>query len=141
MKRYAALTLLVFVLAAVPCQAQFLKKLGEEFLNQGQQQGAMPGQQPTMIGNVNLPPGQYMMTNVQTGAAFYVVVQNGQMYLIGTAQQQMMNSGQGLLQQGQTQQQGGLGGMIKGGLGNFLKNELTPQGNSTGVPMGTPQGQ
>ena len=135
MKRYAASALLlILVLAAAPCQAQFLKKLEQEFLGQGQQQGLTPGQ-PTMVGNANLPPGQYMMTNVQTGQAFYITIQNGQIYLTGQAVNQ---PGQGFVQQQQQQQQqppSGLGGMIKGGLGSFLKNELTPQQ----APVQTPQ--
>ncbi len=49
----------------------------------GQQGGGMFGQQAgaTLVGNVNLPQGQYVMTNMQTSQAFYVTVQNGQMFL------------------------------------------------------------
>lgn len=126
MKRYAAVLLLALVFAAGPCQAQFFKQMEQGLLgNQGQQQGMMPGQQvqATVVGNVNLPPGQYMMTNVQTGQAFYVAVQNGQMFLTGQpGAPQMMAPGQGMIQQ-----QGGVGGLMRGGLGNFLKNELVPQ--------------
>ncbi len=150
MKRYAAMALLALVFAAAPVQAQFLKKLEQEFMGaqgQGQQQGIIPGQriipgqgmmpgqslmpaqpaQSTVVGNVNLPPGQYMMTNTQTGQAFYVAVQNGQMYMSGTTQQgtQMMAPGQSMMQPQQAPS--GMGGMIKGGLGSFLKNELAPQ--------------
>jgi hypothetical protein len=58
-----------------------------------------------------------MMTNVQTGQAFYVRIQNGQMFLSGQqGTSQMMAPGQGGMQQG-----------AGGGFGNFLKNELTPQ--------------
>ena len=124
MKRYAAMALLALVFVATPCQAQFLKKLEQQFIGgqgQGQQQGMMPGQQAQVVGNVNLPPGQYMMTNVQTGQGFYVVVQNGQMFLTGSqSTPQMMAPGQGMMQQ-----QGGMGGL--GGLGGLLKNGLSPQ--------------
>jgi len=137
MKRYAAVALVALAFAGTPCHAQFLQKLEQTLTGgQGQQQG-MPGQLNQVIGNVNLPPGQYMMTNVQSGQAFYVAVQNGQMFLTGPGQQapQMMpgqggggifpQQGQGFLQQ--QQGQGGMGGLIKNGLGNFLQNQLAPQ--------------
>ena len=125
MKRYAAMLVLALVLVGVPCQAQFLKQLENSLLG-GQQPGQQQGM-TSLVGNVNLPPGQYMMTNVQTGQAFYVVVQNGQMFLTGQpVQQQMMVPGPGMMQQ-QQQQQGGMGGLLNGGLGNFLKNGLAPQ--------------
>jgi hypothetical protein len=129
MKRYvAAVFLVALAFAGTPSSAQLLQKLEQGLMGgqgQGLQQGMMPGQQPQMLGNVNLPPGQYMMTNVQTGQAFYVMIQNGQMFL--TRQQmapQMMAPGQGMMQQ-----QGGPGGLMNGGggLGNFLKNELEQQ--------------
>ena len=126
MKRFAAVSFFAFVLVAVPCQAQFLKTLEKDLLGgqgQAQQQGAVPGQQGqgSLIGNVNIPPGQYMMTNVQTGQAFYVLVQAGQMFLSGPpASPQMMAPGQGMMQQQPQQQQGG-------GFGNFLRNQLAPQ--------------
>lgn len=47
----------------------------------GQGQGLIQGQGSTLVGNVSLPPAQYMMTNVQTGQAFYVTAQNSQMFL------------------------------------------------------------
>jgi hypothetical protein len=127
MKRFAAASLFALILVAIPCQAQFLKSLEKDLLGgqgQAQQQGAVPGQQgqPSLIGNVNLPPGQYMMTNVQTGQAFYVSVQAGQMFLSGPpASQQMMAPGQGMMQQQQPMQQ------QRGGFGNFLRNEVAPQ--------------
>lgn len=124
MKRHAALILLAILFAAAPCQAQFLKKLEQEFMGQGQQQQAV---QPSVIGNVNLPPGQYLMTNTQSGQAFYVIVQNGQMFLTGQPGQTPVMTPALPQQQQQQQQQGGFGGMLKNGLGNFLKNELTPQ--------------
>lgn len=137
MKRYAAVALVALAMAGTPCHAQFLQKLQDTLIGgqgQGQQQGMMPGQQSNLLGNVNLPPGQYMMTNVQSGQAFYVAVQNGQMFLTSPGQQgapQMM-PGQGMFQQpGQgmlpQQGQGGMGGLIKNGLGNFLQNQLAPQ--------------
>jgi hypothetical protein len=91
----------------------------------GQQTGALFGQQSgnTLVGNVNLPPAQYMMTNLQTNEAFYVTVQNGQMFLSGQpGTPQAMAPGQ-MMQQ----QQGGMGGLMTGGLGKFLKNELQQQ--------------
>jgi hypothetical protein len=131
MKRYAAGILVVVAMAALvmPCQAQFLKKLEQNILG-GQGQGQGPGglQQPTLVGNVNLPPGQYMMTNVQTGQGFYVAIQAGQMYLTSGQQQmapQMMAPGQGYMQP----QQGGAGGLVR----NFLRNELAPQ--QQGLPQ------
>lgn len=94
----------------------------------GQGQGLIQGQGSTLVGNVSLPPAQYMMTNVQTGQAFYVTVQNSQMFLnnqpIGQGAGQIMP---GQIPAGQMTQQGGLGGLMQNGLGNFLKNELAPQ--------------
>jgi hypothetical protein len=127
------------ILAAMPSSAQFLKKLEQELVG-GQQQTGQPAQ-PTLLGTVNLPPGQYLMTNVQSGQAFYVLVQGGQMYLSNQAVQQPQQQGflpgvlpgQGLMpgQNGQglppgQQQQGGMGGFVERGLGNFLKNEIAP---------------
>jgi hypothetical protein len=91
-------------------------------------QGQIQGQGSTLIGNVSLPPAQYMMTNVQTGQAFYVTVQNSQMFL--NSQPMGQGTGQvmpGQIPAGQMMQQGGLGGLMQNGLGNFLKNELSPQ--------------
>jgi hypothetical protein len=115
MKRSVALSLVAFIFIGTPCHAQFFKKLEQDLVG-GQNQGQTQVQ-AQLIGNVNLPPGQYMMTNVQTGQGFYVVVQNGQMFLSGQqGTPQMMAPGQGGIQQGSG-----------GGLGNFLKNELMPQ--------------
>jgi hypothetical protein len=143
MKRYAALALVTVVFAIAPCHAQMLQKLEQGLLG-GQGQGApgmmpggaamMPGMQgmmgggmgqQAMIGNVNLPPGQYMMTNVQTGQAFYVAVQNGQMYL-SQGGPQMMPPGQGMMP-GPAMMPPQQGGLLNGGLGNFLRKELAPQ--------------
>src|SRR5262249_30319661 len=121
----------------------------QELVGGQQQQQPAPQAQPTLIGNVNLPAGQYLMTNVQTSQAFYVVVQGGQMYLSsqpaaqgqgllqgagqgvipGVGQGVIPGVGQGLIpgQQPQQQQQGGVGGFVERGLGNFLKNELSPK--------------
>jgi hypothetical protein len=91
-------------------------------------QGQIQGQGSTLIGNVSLPPAQYMMTNVQTGQAFYVTVQNSQLFL--NSQPMGQGTGQvmpGQIPAGQMMQQGGLGGLMQNGLGNFLKNELAPQ--------------
>ena len=98
-----------------------MKKLTDSLI--GQDQGMMNGQ-PSLIGNVNLPPGQYMMTNVQTGHAFYVQVQNGQMFLSAQpAQTQQQYS------QGQNMQQSGKG-LIK----NLIRNQLAPQPQQQQVP-------
>lgn len=134
----------VVICCVLPAKAQFLKNLEQTFLGGGNAQG-MPGQ-PQLIGNVNLPAGTYMMSNVQTGQAFYVTVQNGSMYLSqgttppGYQQQQPGGIGGalgGILGQPQQQQQpygmpqqqqpAGLGGMVRSGLGNFLKDQLMPQ--------------
>jgi len=116
MKRSIALSLVALIFIGIPCQAQIFKKLEQDLMG-GQSQGQTQVQ-AQLIGNVNLPPGQYMMTNVQTGQGFYVVVQNGQMFLSGqqATPQGMMPPGQGGMQQG-----------AGGGFGNFLKNEFTPQ--------------
>jgi hypothetical protein len=116
MNRSVALSLVALIFIGIPCQAQILKHLEQDLMG-GQNQGQTQVQ-AQLVGNVNLPPGQYMMTNVQTGQGFYVVVQNGQMYLSGQqGTQQMMAPGQ----------QGGMQRGTGGGFGNFLKNEFTPQ--------------
>jgi hypothetical protein len=115
MKRSVALSLVALIFIGIPCQAQMFKKLEQDLMG-GQNQGQTQVQ-AQLVGNVNLPPGQYMMTNVQTGQGFYVLVQNGQMFLSGQqGTQQMMAPGQGGMQQG-----------AGGGFGNFLKNEFTQQ--------------
>jgi hypothetical protein len=124
MKRYAVLALLGVLAVAVPCQAQFLKKLEQDFLG-GLGQSMAPQQQPTLIGNVNLPPGQYVVTNTQTGQAFYVFIQNQQMYLTGSqASPQMMPGQRGL--QPNLMQPPSMGGFIQGGnwKDRVLRNEL-----------------
>jgi hypothetical protein len=160
MKRYAVLfpvvlaSMVSLLLPTIPCQAQLLQKLEQGLMgSQGQGQGGMFGQQSqqTLLGNVNLPAAQYMMTNVQTGQAFYVTVQNGQMYMTGQAAQQGMMPGQGMMQgqgmipgqgmmsgqgmmNGMQQQQGGMGGIMNGGLGGFLKKELSGQQGQQQMP-------
>lgn len=123
--------------ATTPCDAQFLKKL-EQTLMQGQ---GMYGGQGQLAGNTSLPAGQYMVTNMQTGQGFYLTVNpQGQMFVSSPApgQQQMMPgaNGQGLPPQGVTNQSG-FGGMMKGSMGNFLKNELAPA--SQPIPQQIPQ--
>jgi hypothetical protein len=136
----------VAMCCVLPANAQFLKSLENAVLGGGAQQQGMPGQ-PQFLGNVSLPAGTYMMSNVQTGQAFYVTVQNGGMYLSqGTTPPGYPQGGGGgiggalggILGQPQQQQQQpygmpgqqtggtGLGGMMRSGLGNFLKNELMP---------------
>ena len=144
MKRYVVTSLIAFAIAASPCHAQLLQKLQQNLLGgqgqgqapqqgllPGQQQGLLPGlipgvqQQNSIIGNVNLPPGQYLMSNVQTGQAFYVNVQNGQMSLAPQpSSPQFTGFGQNMMPQQNTN---GVGGLIRSGLGSFLKNQLTPQ--------------
>ena len=135
MKRHAIASIAgvvtLLALAAVPCQAQFMKQLGQELLGgQNQNQQGLLGQQNTagfgqmqtanLVGNVNLPQGQYMMTNLATNQAFYVTVQNGQMFFSNDqSAQQTLPGAQGL-----QQQPAGIGGMVKNGLGSFLKNQL-----------------
>jgi hypothetical protein len=153
----AAVSLSAIFTAASPCQGQLLKQLEQGLMGgqgQGQQQGLMPGQQAggmygqqngsmfgqqaggmfgqqagaTLVGNVNLPQGQYVMTNMQTSQAFYVTVQNGQMFLTSQpGAPQAMPSGQMM-----PQQQGGMGGL--GGLGRLLKNELQQQQAPQQIP-------
>ena len=136
MKRVAALSLIAIAFTATPVHGQLLQKLEQGLLG-GQQQG-MPGQQtqPVLVGTVNLPQGQYMMTNVQTGQAFYVMVQNGQMYFSQPPAPPMMAPGQMMGQPGsmmppgqmmQQQQQPGMGGFLRNGLGGILQKELAPQ--------------
>jgi hypothetical protein len=139
MKRYAVasvagvISLLAVAAAASPVQAQFMKQIEQGLLggqSQNQMPGMLPGQQNTagfgqtqnanLVGNVNLPQGQYLMTNVQTNQAFYVMVQNGQMFLSGDASMQPAVPGA----QTMPPQQGGMGGFMKGGFGSLLKNEL-----------------
>jgi len=128
----AGVSLLAVAAIGSPCQAQFMKQLGQELLGgQGQnplgQQAGQPGamgfgqnQTANFVGNVNLPQGQYMMTNLQTNQAFYVTVQSGQMYFSADPNaQQVLPGGQAL-----QQQPAGIGGMVKNGLGSFLKNQL-----------------
>jgi hypothetical protein len=138
MKRYAVasvagvISLLAAAVAASPVQAQLMKQIEQGLLggqSQNQMSGMLPGQQNSagfgqtqnanLVGNVNLPQGQYLMTNVQTNQAFYVMVQNGQMYLSGDPNVQSAVPGV----QTVPPQQGGIGGLMKGGFGNLLKNE------------------
>ncbi len=126
----AALSVVASGVTMAPCQAQFLKTLQDSLLGgQNAQQGTGFNQpQMSLVGTVNLPPAQYMMTNVQTGQAFYVTVQNGQMFL-GNQQVAPQNfmPNQNMAPQQSGQQQGGLGGMVKNGLGSFLQNQMAPQ--------------
>ncbi len=95
-------------------------------------------------GSSNLTPGQYMMTNLNTGQALYIVIdQSGRVYaqdprvlqfVVQTGQGQtgigQVGIGQPGIGQGQLgypQQQGGLGGLLKQGLQDMVKNKLTPQ--------------
>lgn len=137
---FAGLMFVLLLAAAsmVPCQAQFLKKLEQQFMQGNQGTAGMAGDQGQVAGNTSLPAGQYMMTNMQSGQGFYVTINpQGQMFITapagGQQQQQMMPGaqGQGLPPQGvapatQQQQGGGFGGMMKNSLGNFLRNELSP---------------
>lgn len=141
MKRFAVISLaaaLSVATAAVsmaPCQAQFLKNLQDSLLGgQAAQQQANGVNQPQMslVGTVNLPPAQYMMTNVQTGQGFYVTVQNGQMFLGGQqVTPPVVVPSQTAVPQ---QQPSGFGGMVKNGLGNFLQNQMAPQPTQPAFP-------
>jgi hypothetical protein len=85
-----------------------------------------------------------MMTNLNTGQALYIVIdQSGRVYaqdprvlqfVVQTGQGQtgigQVGIGQPGIGQGQLgypQQQGGLGGLLKQGLQDMVKNKLTPQ--------------
>lgn len=146
MNRYTLLSVAaLFVAAATPCQAQFLQDLKDQFLGGGGAAAGQYQQQPQIIGNVSLPPGTYMMSNVQTGQAFYVAVQNGQMALVpqpGVAPNTVAPTTGGLggalggllspqqpqqqlYGQPQPQQGNGLGGLVRSGLTNFLQNQMT----------------
>lgn len=119
---------LVIVLAVVtPCQAQFFKKLGQELLQgaSGQQTGA----QGQSVGSTSIPPGRYMVTNLQTCQAFYLTVEStGQMFAASPYNQQQggmpgsMLSGQQTLAPAQQIPQGGSGS----GMQNFLQNGIAP---------------
>lgn len=80
-------------------------------------------------GSTNLSPGQYMLTNLNSGQALYVVIdQSGQLY----AQDPRLL--QFVVQQGQgqmgapAQQNKGFGGMLKQGLEDLVRTRMTPQG-------------
>lgn len=143
MKRFAVislaagLSLLATGFTSAPCQAQFLKTLQDTLLGgqNGQQASTVVPPQQTLVGTVNLPPAQYMMTNVQTGQGFYVTVQNGQMFLGGQqVAPQSFQPSQTIAPQQPTQQSGGFGGMVKNGLGSFLQNQIAPQQGQQVVP-------
>lgn len=100
------------------------------------QQGLVPA------GQSNLTPGQYMLTNMNSGQALYIVIdQSGRLYaqdprvlqfVVQTGQAGIGQAGIGQagIGQGQTgfpQQQTGLGGLLKQGLQDMVKNKLTPQ--------------
>lgn len=91
-------------------------------------------QQSQMVpsGNSTLPPGQYVLTNLNTGLALYVVIsQQGQLLaqdprlLQISAQPLSAPQAQQVVQQ-QQQQPTGFGGLLKQGLGSFLQNQLAP---------------
>ncbi len=148
MKRYA-ISLLALLFVAAPCNAQFLKKLEQEFSQNQTGGGALGGLSSLLpganngggqvAGTTSLPQGQYTMTNMQTGQAYYVLVnQSGQMFAsLAPAGQNPMNAQQylnpqqlqqqQLMQQQQMGQGGGMSNMVKSGLGNFLKQELAPK--------------
>lgn len=123
MKRYVTLLLLASLCVAVPCQAQFMKQLKDSLIGGQNQQQVAPAQQ-SFVGNVSLPPGQYSMTNMQTGQAFYVFIQNGQMFLSNqqAQNQQGITPGQSLPQTG------------KGIINNLIRNQLAPQTQQQQVP-------
>lgn len=131
MKRIAAVLTLSLLLAVPSCQAQFLKKLGQDLLNGNNNQN-MPGQfgggtagQPA--GTTNMPPGQYMMTNMGSGQAFYILVDNnGQMYASVPGNNGMAP---GMVQPGMGQvQQGGMGGLLQQGAGLLQGGGAQQQG-------------
>jgi len=132
MNRYAVMSIaagLSIAAAGVsmaPCQAQFLKTLENSLLGgQNAQQGTGFNQpQLSLVGTVNLPPAQYMMTNVQTGQAFYVTVQNGQMFLGGQqiAPPNLLQNQNMAPQQPMQQQNGGLATRSTAGTKSVSRN-------------------
>ena len=78
-------------------------------------------------GNSNLTPGQYVLTNLGTGQALIVVIdQTGRLFaqdprLLQVVVQQGVQPGQPGIGQVQPQQQGGFGGLIKQGLEDLVK--------------------
>ena len=101
------------------------------------QQGLVPA------GSSNLTPGQYMLTNMNTGQALYVVIdQSGRLYaqdprvlqiVVQTGQPGGIGQAVPGAQPG-TPQQGGFGGLLKQGLQEMMKNKLTPQPAAAGAP-------
>lgn len=92
------------------------------------------GGQMVQAGTSTLPPGQYMLTNMNTGLALYVVINpQGQMLaqdprlLQISAQPLSAQQAQQVVQQ-QEQQPASFGGLLKQGLGSFLQNKLAPTG-------------
>lgn len=92
MTRHGVAALVALVFACAPCRAQLLQKLEQNLLN-GQnsaaglqaRRAAIMQRQQGLIGNVNMQPGKYMITNAQTGQSFYVTVHNGRMFFSGNA--------------------------------------------------------
>lgn len=132
--RYFILSLICFAIA-VPCQAQGFKNMAQQFLSGQQQQPAQMQVVGSPSGSSSFPAGNYMMVNMNSGQAFYVtVVPGGQMFAADPRSVfvSIQTPGQGQLLPGQTlpQQQpqaGGIGGTIKGVLGNYLDNKINPQ--------------
>lgn len=135
MKRHFVIATIATLSLASPCFAQNFLKDALRSAAQG-----MGGQQQVAgsnAGNTNLPAGQYMMTNMYNGQAFYVTItQQGQMFAADPrtvqvffqpagGQPPLMNQGFGqqmpLQQQQMMPQQGG------GGIGSLLKNTLLNQ--------------
>lgn len=120
------------LLCSQPCQAENFFKDALRSATQG----GLGGQQQVAgspAGNTNLPPGQYMMTSMYSGQAFYVTVtQQGQMYAADPRTVQVFIQPQGqqpLLNQGGFPQQQMMPGQqvpqqTGGGFGSLLKNTL-----------------
>lgn len=130
MKRHLVLAgFAATLLSSQPCQAENFFKDALRSAAQG-----IGGQQQVAgspAGNTNLPPGQYMMTSMYSGQAFYVTVtQQGQMFAADPRTVQVYFQPQGqqpLMNQGYQQQQMMPGQQMPqqgGGFGSMLKNTL-----------------
>lgn len=107
-------------------------------LAQGQPANLVPS------GNTNLPSGQYMITNMNSGQSYYAFVnQSGQLLvqdpraLQFSVQQQGAQIGTAVSGQSQSQSGSGFGGFLKQGLQNMLQNQLSPtQAPQSNAPYG-----
>lgn len=92
-------------------------------------------QQPAGLlqaGNSNLPQGQYMMTNINTGQSYYVFINSGGQMMAQDPRALQVNVlplTAGTVNPAvpaQTQPRG-FGGMLRQGLDSYLQNSVKPQ--------------